>query len=302
MSDLRIFQGQNDEGGHRRRRKASRGRRLLHGVYVDTNAEVESELLLRARAAMAVSPAGSAVSHHTAATLFGAVVPHCANIHISSATQWRSRHDGICGHRYRTALDVVPFKGITFTSPGQTIVHLAAELELVDLIVAAESLVNAGRIDAASLVAYIAAYSGRGKAMALRAARMVRPGAESAMETRLRLLLEFAGYPPLKIQHRLTANGRRRRIDLAWAEYRVGVEYDGRQHEEDDHRAADKVRREELGGELWRLVSVTGRELYSDPGAVLDRVDLALDKAGAPPVSRTAGWERHFPSLPNYME
>ena len=69
---------------------------LFRGVHLDRGAPIT----LRARidAALMVVTPGSHVSHHTAALVWGAVVPEHPDIHVSSPRN-RTRRDGITAHR-----------------------------------------------------------------------------------------------------------------------------------------------------------------------------------------------------------
>ena len=89
------------------------------------------------------------------------------------------------------------------------------------------------------------------------------------------------------------------RFDLFYAEYRMLVEYDGRQHAEDSRQwHLDIARREELDRQGLRLLVVTGRDFYADPERVLLRVRDTLRERGATGLRRSfkPEWRAHFPS------
>ena len=90
----------------------------------------------------------------------------------------------------------------------------------------------------------------------------------------------------------------RRRFDLAYQHLRLIIEYDGRQHADDDRQwLTDIFRREELDQMRWRLVIITSEGIYRDPLRTLERVQAALLECGATVIRRTfkPEWKLHFP-------
>lgn len=118
------------------------------------------------------------------------------------------------------------------------------------------------------------------------------------METRLRMLLVLAGLPEPQVNWELyDAFGVvLRRLDLAYPEVRVAVEYDGRHHVEVVQQwESDLARREGLEGDRWRMIVVTGRGIYREPGATVDRVRAALTARGLRLPPSRQDWRPHFP-------
>ena len=140
------------------------------------------------------------------------------------------------------------------------------------------------------LVAAAAAYAGKGAKLARRAARYVRAGVDSAMESRLRMLLVLAGLPEPTVNFIVRhADGRIwMRFDLYYAAYGLLVEYDGRQHAENSKQwLHDIARRERLDSMRLRLLIVTKDDFYDAPEQVLVRVRDALIERGATGIRRT---------------
>src|SRR5699024_3977271 len=84
------------------------------------------------------SPAGSTpweeafVSHHTAAALWGAVVPHTDKLHLSvPRTVRRAARDDVVVHASSRTPTV--FRGLRTTGADDTFLDLARSLGLVDL-------------------------------------------------------------------------------------------------------------------------------------------------------------------------
>lgn len=102
---------------------------------------------------------------------------------------------------------------------------------------------------------------------------------ESALETRLRLLLVRAGLVPEALQYEvLDSVGRLQgRLDMAWPSVRLAVEADGREFHDtpdalyrDRHRANDVV----LAG--WRILRFTWADLQRRPEWVIAQVRRAI--------------------------
>lgn len=110
-------------------------------------------------------------------------------------------------------------------------------------------------------------------------AALLDPRSESPPETRVRLQLIHAGLPRPELQWPVSGAGRDRRLDLAWPEYGVAVEYDGRDHAVADRRGRDIDRLDELRTQGWIVVVVTSRQL-ARPMWVPDRVRAALVSRG----------------------
>jgi hypothetical protein len=131
-----------------------------------------------------------------------------------------------------------------------------------------------------------------------RAASLVRADVDSPMETRIRLLIVFAGLPEPQVNFILRiADGEWRwRFDLCYPEYKLIIEYDGRQHAFDSGQwIHDLERREWLDQDGWRMIIVVSEDIYVHPLRTLQRVKAALEDRGARvPKSFNQEWTRHF--------
>jgi Protein of unknown function (DUF559) len=227
--------------------------------------------------------------------------PACGlNIRTKCPANGRSERRGIGSHETSRGAEVVSFQGLRVSSAAQTFVDLATELNLVDLVVLGDSLVKAGRTTPADLGQAAIAWRGRGRRGAQQAARFVREGVDSAMETRLRLLMVFAGLPEPVVNHIVYGPKGRwlMRYDLCYLELKLIIEYDGRHHAESDRQwERDRKRREGLDATGWRLIVVGSKGIYSEPGTTLEVIVDAMRRAGARDLPPTLNreWERHFP-------
>ena len=100
---------------------------------------------------------------------------------------------------------------------------------------------------------------------------------ESSFEDAIRELLMGAGLPEPELQHEVTANGRRYRIDVAYPELRVGVEGKSKAHHLTDVAfEVDSVRDADLAIAGWILIHVTWAQIRDDPAGVIRRVQQAI--------------------------
>lgn len=270
-------------------------RMLFHGVYVGRQAPLTVRLL--AQAALLVAEPGSHLSQHTAAQLWGGVVPDDPSVHVSSRRS-RAQRPGISAHRVKAEQHVVNWRGLPMTAPGQTFLDLAHFLSLVDLVVLGDSLVKAGRFTPDDLVALAAAHRGPYSRLARRAAGLVRSGVDSAMETRLRLLMVIAGLPEPEIDHRVYDRDGilLYRFDLCYLEWRLVIEYDGRQHAAGAQWRADIARDEQFDSWRLRKLVFVAQDIYATPANTITRIRRAMREQGMPVPALRDDWRRHFPS------
>jgi Protein of unknown function (DUF559) len=272
--------------------------RLFHDTYVSSSQMIN--LRLRARTIMKRLPAATHVSHHTAVRLWGGVAPDSADIHVSMASrQARCRRAGVAAHLESASAETTMCDGIPISTPVQAFLDLAsAGASLVDLVIAGDSLVRANDLDPQLFMAAAEAFHGRNARRARMAASLVRAGVDSPMETRLRLLIVFAGLPEPQVNFivRVAGSKWRWRFDLCYPEYKLIIEYDGRQHAYDSEQwSHDLERREWLDQDGWRILVVISEGIYGDPLRTLHRVMTALEERGARVrKSFNQEWTRHF--------
>ena len=68
-------------------------------------------------------------------------------------------------------------------------------MNLVDLVVLGDAMLKARLTTVSALIEAIEAWHGSGTRLGLRAAKLMREGVDSPMETRVRLLIVLAGLP-----------------------------------------------------------------------------------------------------------
>lgn len=284
-----------EAGISRRTLESARYRRLLCNVYISAEARIDP--LVEAEAAVLAAQPGAFASLHTAARLWGGVVPHSHLAHVSvpAGRGRKQRADLRTGSSSRTP---VRFRGVPTTSPVDTFMDLSVHLNLLDLVILGDSLVKRRRVTSAGLVETTEQATGRGVRLARRAAGLVRTGVDSPMETRSRMLRVLSGLPELETDIRFHwPNGDlRRRIDAGDRATRSGIEYDGRHHVERVAQwESDVLRREEFENEEWRIMTLVSQDIFVHPGATIERMATMLASRGVRVGRRTDEWRRYFP-------
>ena len=163
--------------------------------------------------------------------------------------------------------------------PGSVISgRSAAVLWGVDLAGADEDveLIRTGVVDLGSIRSLVAGASGAGSARARVACGLADGCAESPQETRLRLLIGRSQLPAPIAQYRIAKDGRFvARVDFAWPDHKVALEYDGLWHAEDGQFAKDRERLNLLREAGWTVVFVTAADLHQ-PERLIARIAAAL--------------------------
>jgi hypothetical protein len=190
---------------------------------------------------------------------------------------------GVLFRRARVrAEDVAVREGVRLTTPLRTAYDLARRVPLEDAVVAADALGRRARFTGAHL-GELASTLGplRGDRAVARVADLMDPAAESPMETRTRVVIVRAGLPRPVSQFCVRDGGRFvARVDLAWPEWKIAVEYDGHDHAAADRRGRDVDRIDALRRLGWIVIVVTSRQ-YATRGWIERRVREAMDERGA---------------------
>lgn len=103
------------------------------------------------------------------------------------------------------------------------------------------------------------------------------------MESEARLVMVDGGLPEPELQYEIIdRDGRRWRVDFAWPEQGVIVEYDGFDwHNSPEDLRHDRQKRaalEELG---WRVMSIVADDVRRQPAAMVRRIDAQLTRLPA---------------------
>ena len=259
---------------------------LRHGDVVrasrNTYLPARAGELDRVHAVLMGAPQRTVVSHLSAARLWDWEVPltgEAGPVHVTvpSGTRVRQRRDR------RIHFSDVPIPetrrrhGILVTSPSRTWADLAAIVPPAALLAVTDQMLATG-FPADEFQVLLRRYAGRrGMRAARRATGWADARAGSPMESVLRWVVIEAGLPRPVLQYVVLAGGRfAGRVDMAWPDQKVLVEFDGDVHRE---RAVfvDDVRRQNrlvLAG--WTVLRFTSADVLGRPQHVLSVLRTAL--------------------------
>jgi very-short-patch-repair endonuclease len=262
-------------GGRLTRRQLSgpHVRRLFPDIYVATTTRLDHRTWC-AGAALLLPPT-AAISDWSALSLFcpSASAADNAPVEVSVPSPANLRqHPRLRIHRgVLDPADVVRVDGLPVTSPARTAFDLARRRELLRAVIGLDALLTHRLVTKEQIGEYAQTHS------SLHGARHVAPaldlatqGAESPMETRLRLVLVLAGLPTPEVQYEVPLTGALTRIDLAYPQQRLGVEVNGG----DAQAEADRL--EQLHAAGWTVMPFSGDDVLRRPERVASQVRAAL--------------------------
>jgi very-short-patch-repair endonuclease len=255
--------------------------KLHHNVYARKGLNLHAAN--RARAAWLWSRRTATLVGYSAAALHGSLwLPDDAPSELAHDHQPAPR--GILIHRGIIANDEICMRqSIDCTTPARTAYDIGRRVPGDTAIVRIDALLNATRCTVEDVCRIADRYPGARGSRWLRAALdLADGGAESPKETELRLLLVRDGLLRPTTQIKVG----KRRIDMGWPQWKIGVEYDGEQHFTNPDDYADDIDRLEfLAAQGWIIVRVSARQLRRQPQEVVRRVRDALARRGYPLVN-----------------
>jgi hypothetical protein len=175
-----------------------------------------------------------------------------------------------------TSVETQIHDDVPITSALRTAWDVAVLEPLAVAVAALDAMVRQGSVTVPDLAGMAASGGGRwGINRVRRAVPLVDPRAESAPESRVRVALVLAGLDPVP-QFEVSADGRfLARVDFAWPEERVVLEYEGAHHFDGIQivRDDERIRRLEAAG--WRVIRISAADLWN-LDAVIEKVRAAL--------------------------
>jgi hypothetical protein len=268
--------------GATRRQIDQDGFAIARGLYVSS--AVSPTLIARCRAWTRLLPADAAFGLETAGALLGAPIrsPSAVQVVLSPRLVLPQRA-GLGVHvRQLQQDDVIEAADLRITSGAQTFLDLAARLPSAELVAVGDALMRCGWLTAQQLDERLArADRVRGVVRARACAPMLSPKAMSRPESLMRFWVVEAGLPVPQIQ--IPVMNRWGRVvvhaDLGYEEWKVSMEYEGRQHAEIKQFGQDIDRYSLMAADGWLTLRFAGRHLQG-PGAVVDRTRRALMSRG----------------------
>ncbi|MCV7174134.1 hypothetical protein H7I41_29870 [Mycobacterium manitobense] len=254
--------------------------RLWQGVYC--LGEPSDELRLRALDLTCGTAVPACLG--TAAALYGFDTEEPADLHVLSPPGCRLRsEDGLREHRRDGAsIDVVA--GRPATAAAWTAVEVARSLRRPRALATLDKALRSGTCGRAEVWRAAVQQAGRRGIVAVRELIPVAdPQAESPMESEARLAMLDGGLPVPELQWEVVdGNRERRRLDFAWPDRRVAVEYDGADwHSGPEAMRNDRRRAAALLDIRWTVIAIVSEDVRSRPWEFVGRVDAQLRRARA---------------------
>lgn len=220
----------------------------------------------------------------TAAALHGFDTEGDAALHVINPPGHQLRPaDGLVVHR-REGAPFVVIDGRPVTTPAWTAIEVARSLRRPRALATLDAALRSRTCDRTDLWRAACEQTGRRGIVAVRDLVALADGlAESPMESELRLIILDAGLPTPRLQYELLdGNGELRRLDLAWPEYRLAVEYDGVPwHSGADALRRDRVRHVALQDVHWTAIPVMFDDVRFRPAGIVARVNQQMSRARA---------------------
>lgn len=256
--------------------------RLAHDLVVQLDDAIDECERLQLLATLL--PADAAFSHRTAGWLMTAPVDLPSRPHVAlTPRRVLPQHQGLVVHGRRLAdQDVVVHRGLRITSGAQTFLDLAGELPPWELVAVGDALARAGHLIPDALTHRLArADRVRGVVRARTCAPLLTRLSMSRPESLMRYWLVTSRLPDPQPQvpvhdrwGRVVAHG-----DLGYPEWRVLLEYEGRQHAEPEQFGRDVDRYSLMAADGWLVLRFTAGHV-NGPRIVVDRTRRALITRG----------------------
>lgn len=247
-------------------------RRLLKGVYVA--ASTPDALDLRVRAVRLHVPPESVVCDRHAGWLIGAEMVLAPGEHLDAMPLRVLRRRGnaslrnplvVRGERDLSDSDIMEIDGLAVTTPLRTCLDLGMVRWPSVALAGMNAMFRTGLVDKDALVARSSGFRGRRWVTTLRAvAPLVHGRCESPPEDVMWLRCREAGIdldPQVELWHEGDFVAR---FDLADADLRFAVEYDGAEwHSTPEQQARDHARRERARALGWIVVVLVAKDLFA---------------------------------------
>jgi hypothetical protein len=254
--------------------------RIWHGIYC--LGEPTDELRLRGLDLACGTTVAVCLS--TAAAVFGFDTEEPADLHVLNPPGRQLRPaDGLVVHR-RDGAPLVNVGERLATSPAWTAVEVARALRRPRALATLDAALRSRRCSRAEMWRAAVEQAGRRGIVAVRELLpLADERAESPMESEARLAMIDGGLPMPELQYEvIDGNGERRRVDFAWPEHRVAVEYDGIDwHSDPDALRNDRRRRLALQDIGWIVISIVFDDVRHRAWDFVARIDRQLRHARA---------------------
>lgn len=226
-------------------------------------------------------------SHSTAGRLVGVPLPsrfeRLSRLHVTVAAPARAPHAaGLTGHSRHVPPDdvVVDRTGLRVSAPTRLVCEMASVLALPDLVAVIDHLIRRSEpsMTLADLADRIRVRDRISRSKLIpRAIELADERSESRPESLVRVWCVLAGLPRPIANHEIVdpVTGRPLRLDLAWPDRMLAVEYHGDYHRDPNQWRRDLTRKGRLEATGWTILELHGGDLR-DPTEVVARIGAAL--------------------------
>jgi len=227
--------------------------------------------------------ADAVASHQTAARVHGIAVPAGRwPEHVTVARNERRirRRELICHGRALAQGDVESRDGVPLTTAVRSLLDMSAEVPRLNAVWAIDDAIRSGLVTADELAMSLKTRrGGRGDGVIKMRVSEADGRAESILESAGRLALKDAGVPLPIAQHEVFDGGELiARLDAAYPELRLGIEYDGAEvHCAPRALYRDRRRQNRLLHLGWTLLRFTWWDVTHDPAGFVGAVRRALE-------------------------
>lgn len=265
----------------RARLSGPRWRRLLPDVYLRADALLDH--LTWCQAALLITPPGTVLGFRSALGLYCPTLRPGVDDPVHLITPGRARlrsHTRLNVHEMALIpAETTTCGGFPVTTPTRTAFDLARDSNLVEAVIGVDALLASRRTTKSAIAPY-ATLGVPGSRRAARVLDLSNPGSESPMETRTRILLVLGGLPRPVVQYEVYHDGLFiARLDLAYPERRLGLEYDGEQHRDRQTFRNDAVRANLLSLAAWTVLRFTADDVLRHPARMVAQVRALLSTA-----------------------
>jgi hypothetical protein len=255
--------------------------RLAHDLVVRLDDAIDERERLQLLSS--VLPSDATFSHATAAAFLGAPIdaPHRPHVALTPRRVLPQRAEIVVHARRLEAADVVVNDRLRLTSGAQTFLDLAPLLWPAELVAIGDALMRGRHMTTETLDDRLArAARVRGVVRARACAPLLSPLAMSRPESLMRYWLVTSDLPDPRPQVLVFDRaGIQVHADLGYEEWKVALEYEGRQHADVDQFGRDIDRYSLMAADGWLTLRFAARHV-NGPTVVLDRTRRALLSRG----------------------
>jgi hypothetical protein len=220
----------------------------------------------------------------TAASMYGFDTENPPDLHVLNPPGHQLRPvDGLVVHR-RDGAPLIKVGDRLATTPAWTAIEVARGLRRPRVLATLDAALRSGTCSRAELSRVAKLHAGRRGIVAVRDLLLhADPRAESPMESEARLAMIDGALPSPELQYEIIdGNCELRRVDFAWPEQKLAVEYDGLDwHGNPDAMRNDRRRQAALNDVSWTVMPIVFEDVRYRPRQFVARIDRHLSRARA---------------------